>query len=420
MMTSKERFQTVLNHRSADRICVDFGATAVTGMHIRLIEALRRHYGLDDHPIKIADVFQMIGEIEPDLQEVIGVDIVGIKDRNTMFGFPLEDWKEFKTPWGQVCLVPGKFTTDVRDANGDYLMFPEGDTSLPPSGRMPQDNFFYDAIIRQDPIDDSKLNVEDNLEEFGPIPEESKAWIKRHLEAYKKTDKGIIMSIGGMQLGDVAAVPGVHMRHPKGIRDIAEWYMSTVMRPDYVKAIFERQTDIAVENLKTIYDIVGNDIDVMFICGTDLGTQDSQFCSDATFRDLYLPYYKKMNDWIHQNTTWKTFKHSCGAMVPLLPGLIDAGFDIINPVQINAKGMDSKFLKREFGDKLVFWGGGVDTQITMMHGTPAQVRDEVKRQCDIFGQDGGFVFNAVHNLQANMPVENAIAMIDTLREINHL
>ncbi len=420
-MTSRERLQTVLAHKQADRICVDFGATAVTGMHIRIVEGLRRHYGLEEHPIKIADVFQMIGVIEPDLQKVIGVDVAGIHGHYTMFGYPNTDWKEFKTPWGQTVLVPGGFTTDKRDTNGDYLMYPQGDTSLSPSGRMPEDGFFYDAIIRQDPIDEANLDPANNLEEFGPLDEASKNHMMSELKNIQQTtDQGVILSFGGMQLGDVAAVPGVHMRHPKGIRDIAEWYMSTVMRIDYVKAIFEKQTEIAIQNLQTVYDMVGNNIDVLFICGTDLGTQDSQFCSGASFDELYAPYYKRMNDWIHKNTTWKTLKHSCGAMVPLIPNLIDAGFDILNPVQINAKDMDPAFLKKEFGDKITFWGGGVDTQITMMHGTPAQVRDEVHRLCDIFGRDGGFVFNAVHNLQANMPLTNVIALIDAIREINKI
>ncbi len=419
-MTSKERLQAVLNHRSADRICVDFGATAVTGMHIRTIEGLRRHYGLEERPIRVSDVFQMLGEIDPDLQQVLGVDVNGIKGPGTMFGYPLTDWKEFKAPWGQVCLVPGAFNTDVRDENGDYLMFPEGDTSVPASGRMPKDNYFFDAIVRQDPIDDNNLKVEDNLEEFGPISPESLSWIKQHLDRCMLSDKGILLTSGGMALGDIALVPAIQLKHPKGIRDIAEWYMSTVMRRDYVTEVFERQTDIAVENLKKIFAVVGNNIDVMFICGTDLGTQDSQFCSAADFKELYLPYYKKVNDWIHQNTTWKTFKHSCGAMVPLLPSLIEAGFDIVNPVQVSAKGMDPKLLKKEFGKDLTFWGGGVDTQGAIMHGTPQQVKDDVKRMCDIFGPDGGFVFNAVHNLQANMPIANVIAMVDAIREINHL
>ena len=126
-----------------------------------------------------------------------------------------------------------------------------------------------------------------------------------------------------------------------------------------------------------------------------------------------------MNDWIHSHTTWKGFKHSCGAIVPFLPVLIEAGFDIINPVQINAKGMDSKMLKKEFGKDLTFWGGGIDTQRVLPFGTPDEVRRQVLEQCEIFGRDGGFVFNTVHNIQANVPVENVVAMLDALKIFNN-
>ncbi len=125
-----------------------------------------------------------------------------------------------------------------------------------------------------------------------------------------------------------------------------------------------------------------------------------------------------MTDWVHQHTSWKVFKHSCGSMVPLLDCLIDAGFDILNPVQINAQNMDPSMLKREFGDRLVFWGGGVDTQKVLPFATPAEVEAHVTRQCEILGKGGGFVFNAVHNIQANVPVENVVAMVKALKRFN--
>jgi uroporphyrinogen-III decarboxylase len=159
-------------------------------------------------------------------------------------------------------------------------------------------------------------------------------------------------------------------------------------------------------------------MDVVFICGTDFGTQNSQFCSADTYRDIWLPYYKKVNDWIHDNTAWKTFKHSCGAVEPFMPLFIDSGFDIINPVQVNAAGMDPQHLKDEYGKDLVFWGGGIDTQKMLPDGTPGEIRDQVFRHCDIFGKDGGFVFNAVHNVQANVPLENMVAVIEAINEFN--
>jgi uroporphyrinogen-III decarboxylase len=219
-------------------------------------------------------------------------------------------------------------------------------------------------------------------------------------------------------LGDIAMVPAPWMKNPHGVRDVAEWYMSLVARPDYVHAIFEQQTQVAVKNLATVHQLVGEAPQAIFLCGTDFGTQDSQFCSAETFRELYLPYYRRMTDWVHQHTSWKVFKHSCGSVVPLLDCLIDAGFDILNPVQINAHNMDPAMLKERYGDRLVFWGGGVDTQKVLPFATPAEVEAHVLRQCEILGKDGGFVFNAVHNIQANVPVENVLAMVKGLKRAN--
>jgi uroporphyrinogen-III decarboxylase len=193
--------------------------------------------------------------------------------------------------------------------------------------------------------------------------------------------------------------------------------MSTMTRMDFLREVFDRQADIAIQNIEKVNRAAGNCIDVVYECGNDFGTQDSQFCSAETLNELYGPAYKKINDWIHQHTGWKTFKHSCGAIVPLLDTLIDLGFDIINPVQINAAGMDPQFLKETFGSRITFWGGGVDTQKVLQLGTPQQVKDQVRKLCDIFGKNGGFVFSSIHNIQANVPVENVVALMDTLSEI---
>ena len=171
-------------------------------------------------------------------------------------------------------------------------------------------------------------------------------------------------------------------------------------------------------NLQKFYNTVGNNIDAIFICGTDFGTQDSQFCGVDTLEEMYLPYYKKLNDWIHANTNWKTFKHSCGAIEPLLNTFIKAGFDIINPVQINAKGMDPKHLKDTYGGQITFWGGGVDTQKVLSFGTVEDVKKQVHSECQILSKNGGFVFNTVHNIQANVPTENIVSMLDTIKNFN--
>ncbi len=303
------------------------------------------------------------------------------------------------------------------DTNGDLLIYPEGDMSVPPGGRMPAGGDFFDTILRQEPIDEAKLNPEDNLEEFQPIRADILAYLKTEAEQLRNSDRYVLGNFGGTGMGDIALVPGPFMKHPKGIRDVAEWYISTVSRKDYIHQIFSRQTEIALENLAKIYEVVGDVPGVAYVCGTDFGTQISTFCSPRTYKNLYHPYYKTINDWIHQHTPWKTFKHSCGAVEKFMALFIESGFDIINPVQCSAAGMDPKSLKERYGDHLVFWGGGVDTRTLCLSARPS-TEPEIFSRCEIFSPNGGFVFNTIHNALPNTPVKNFAAMIEALKEFN--
>jgi hypothetical protein len=413
--SSRANFLKTVSHQQPDRVVVDFGATTVTGIHVLIVEKLREHFGLEKRPVKVIEPYQMLGEIDSDLLRMMNIDIIGLFGEKNMFSISNKDWKVHKTFWGQEILFPGSFNYTYNN-NGDILMYPEGDLSARPSAMMPKSGYFFDALERQEPINEESL-VEDNLEEFGLIKEEELEFWANQVEALVDKSRAVVASFGGTALGDIALVPAVGLRNPRGIRSVTEWYISTLTRGDFIKDLYNRQTDIAIENLKKLYKVIGNRIDVAFICGTDFGTQNSTFCSPATYEDLWLPYYKKVNDWIHRNTGWKTFKHSCGAIEPLMDLLIESGFDIINPVQINASGMDPKLLKKKYGDRIIFWGGGVDTQGIFAFGTPHQVKEQVKKECDILNKNGGFVFNTVHNIQANVPFENVIAMLHALNEL---
>jgi hypothetical protein len=317
---------------------------------------------------------------------------------------------------GTPVLVPGGFST-APEPNGDILMYPENDRSAPPSGRMPKGGFYFDTIVRQEPIDDAKLNVEDNLEEFGPISDELLQYFTSETNRLRRdSDRAILANFGGTAFGDIALVPAPWLKNPKGIRDITEWYISTVSRFDYVYELFRRQCDIALKNLAKIHDAVGDQVSVVFITGTDFGTQNGPFISPAAYRKLYQPFHRRVNDWVHSHTPWKTFIHSCGSILALLPDLIDAGFDILNPVQCSAVGMDPAVLKEKFGGQLTFWGGGVDTQKTLPFGTPEEIRRQVHERIKVFGRGGGFVFNTVHNVQAGVPAENLVALYEAVRE----
>lgn len=416
-MNSKRTIQDALNHRQPERVPIDFGGTGQTGIHASCVEELRDYYGLEKRPVKAYEPYQMLGLIEDDLMECIGVDTQAVDIGYTMFGFRNENWKEWEAPWGQVVLVSENFNTKVDD-NGDILIYPQGDTTSPPSAKMPKSSFFCDAIVRQPPLEEDKLHPRDNIEEFGLISDEDLVRWKEQIEIVKDGTRARMTNVGGTAFGDIALVPAVQLKNPKGIRDIEEWYISTAIRQDYIHKVFQVQCDIAIKNLEKVAPVIGDTVDVVFICGTDFGTQVSTFCSVETYRNLWMPYYKIVNGWIHKNTSWKTFKHCCGSIRSLIPSLIESGFDILNPVQCSAANMDAQELKDEFGEKIVFWGGGVDTQKTLPFGTPEQVREEVLKRCEIFSKNGGFVFSSIHNIQANTPVENIVAMIDAVHEFD--
>jgi hypothetical protein len=415
-LTSRQRVLKTLNYQKVDRVPVDLGGTPCSGAHVSVIANLRRALGLDKagEPVKLVEPYQMLGEVAADLRAALGIDVVALPSPRNMFGFENAGWKKWRTFDGTDCLVPAKFNTKP-EPSGDILMYPQGDKSAQPSARMPKGGYYFDSIIRQKPIDDAKLDPADNLEEFQPISEEDLAYYERKAaELYDNTDLAVAAAFGGTAFGDIALVPAPWLKDPKGIRDIEEWYISTIARRDYIQEVFARQTEIALKNLRSIHQAVGDKVQVLHMDGTDLASQNSLFCSPDTYRELYLPFSRKLNDWIHSHTKWKTIKHCCGGCEPLIEGFIEAGFDILNPVQTSAKGMDPKHLVEEFGGRIVFWGGGVDTQQTLPFGSPDQVRRQVAERVRIFGQTNGYVFNTIHNIQCNTPVENVLAMFRAL------
>ena len=418
-MNSKDRLQATLNHTEPDRVCVDFGATHVTGIHVSVVGKLwKRLFGQSDYLVKVTEPYQMLGEIDPGLRDALGIDVTGFGGRKSLFGTDEEgEWKSFRLFDGTEVLIPHNLNYTIDPEKGDLLAYPEGDMSVPPSVRMPKGGYFFDTIIRQDPIDESRLNVADNTEEFSLLGEADLShFLRKKQKTANNQDYGTVLSLPGTAFGDIALVPAPFLKHPKGIRDIQEWYISALIRRDYVYAVFEKQCEIGLQNIDTLATLFGNTVDVAVVSGTDFGTQTSTFISVDTYRDLYKPFHIAVNKHIHEKTNWKTFIHSCGAVRDLIPEFIYAGFDILNPVQCSATGMDPRELKKEFGKEVVFWGGGVDTQKTLPYGTPDEVYREVRERIEIFAPGGGFVFNSIHNVQGNVPIENVEAMFRALRD----
>jgi hypothetical protein len=417
-MNSRERIRKALLHQQPDKLPVDFGATPVTGIHASMVYKLRQYYGLDTPgtPVKVVELFQMLGEIKDDLKKIMGVDCTVLEGKGTTFGFDKENWKEGGLFDGTPVLVPKLFNTEPNEEGGIF-QYAGGDKSYPPSGVMPKNGFFFDSTVRKTEVDDENLDPQDNLEGIVVISDQDLKYLKEKAEdLYKNTSYSIIGMHVPSSLGDIAWIPGPNIKDPKGIRDVAEWYISLHSRKDYVKRVFEGQTEISLETYKKINNAFGQFMDVQFISGTDFGYQQGIFISKETYRELFKPFHKKINDWIHENTSWKCFIHTCGSNYELLPDLIEAGFDILNPVQIAAKDMEPEKLKKKFGRYLTFWGGGVDTQKTLSLGSIREVKEEEKKLIEIFNVDGGFVFNAIHNIQANVPLENVVAMIEVIQE----
>jgi hypothetical protein len=224
-----------------------------------------------------------------------------------------------------------------------------------------------------------------------------------------------VVVVPGTSFGDIAQVPAPGMRRPRGIRDVEEWYISTLTRKDYIRQVFQRQCEVGLANIERMIRVLGDRVDVATVTGTDFGTQRGLFVSAATYRELYKPFHKAVNELIHRESGWKTFIHSCGSVYQLIPEFIEAGFDILNPVQCSAAEMEPRRLKKEFGRDIVFWGGGVDTQKTLAFGTADEVYREARERIGIFAPGGGFVFDAIHNVQAGTPVENVMAMLRAAR-----
>lgn len=420
MLSGRERVALALDHKEADRVPLDVGGCGATGMHVSLVYKLRQALGLDEPgtPVKVVEPYQMLGEIALDLLEKLGGDVIDLGGDTTMFGFKNEGWRPWTTFDGTPVLVPEGFNTDP-EPNGDIFLYPQDDKSAPPSGRMPKGGFYFDAIIRQDPIDESALRVEDNTEEFSLLSDEAVDQIGRWVDdAYNQTDKAILAGFANASFGDIALVPGVALKHPRGIRSIEEWYVSTITRRDFVLKVFERQCEIALANFEKVHKVVGDRIAAVFITGTDFGTQNGPLMSLETYRDLFKPFHGQVNDWVHQHTNWKTFMHCCGSVRDFMDDFIDAGFDVLNPVQCSARNMDPAELKAQFGDRLTFWGGGVDTQKTLPFGTPDDVRNEVRERIETFAPGGGFVFSTIHNIQAGTPTENLVALYEAVREFS--
>lgn len=419
-MTSRERLTATLNHEQPDKVVVDLGSTTITGINANALAKLRTALGLEERKIKISEPLQLLGLVEEDVLQALHIDVVDVTNNYTMFGFENKGWKPWRLQSGLEVEVPEDFNTTV-DEKGNTYLYAQGDMNYPPASKMPKDGYFFDHIERGNIEfdEDTVGGREDFKDDFGILTDKQLRFIEDRCNyIYNNTEYGMIGGGALAGLGDFAMIPGPNVKQPKGIRSIPDFMMAHQICPDYIHEIYEYQTEIALKNAELFKQACGEKIQAIIISGTDFGTQNGPFMSLDAFREFYKPYYKKLNDWVHKNTNWKTFYHSCGAVSTFIPDFVDMGVDILNPVQLSANGMDGKELKEKWGDKLTFWGGGVDTQKTLPFGTPEEVYKEVTERLELFNTNGGFVFNPVHNIQGQTTAENMMAMFKAIDDFN--
>jgi uroporphyrinogen decarboxylase len=397
-MNSRDRVLCALRHQESDRVPIDLGGTRQSGIAVSTYQRLKEYLGIRTQT-RVYDMFQMLAEIERPIMERFGADVIGLYRKDVAFGIRNENWKSWKMFDGSTVEVPGGFNP-VHDANGDLVLLRNGE----PMARMPHGGYYFDRVDKYPGAAHADV---DQLQLPLLTDEECDHYRLQSESLYQNTDFAIIAPLG----------PPYELFYGLGTGDFSAWMVTFATEPDYVAALFDKLTTTWIENLKRFAQAVGNRVQILQF-NDDFGTQDAPFLSVNMFRRQVMPFYRRGLDWIHQNTDMKVFLHSDGAIVPLIPSLIEMGVDILNPVQTSARGMDMALLKKQFGDRLVFWGGSLDCQKTLPFGTPEEVAAEVEAHVRNFSPGGGYVFASVHNVQAAVPPDNLVAMYDTALHVS--
>lgn len=407
-MTSRERVLKAIDHEEPDRVPLDLGGSFVTGIHAQSLHHLRRRLGLEDRPVRVTDVMQMLGEVEMDLVERLHLDVLPIEPLEMQLGLSdpsLKTWQLFD---GTEVFVPGDF--DVELKGDEWVLHAGQGKQRRPALHMPVGGYYFDSIDYgawhhdyepPDLADMRRASVN------WRVTDETLDFTRTRAEELRRgTDKALHLNCWG----------ALGMRY---VGYLTDFLCLLADDPGYVRELFEISTEVALQNLELLWQAVGENADLIFITGLDFGSQRAELFSPDTFREVYLPALKAHFDWVHEHTTWKCFEHSCGSIPAFVADLADAGLDILNPLQTSAAGMDPAWLKETVGEKLTFWGGGVETQGVLQFGTPEQVREQVAERIRIFAPGGGFVFNPDHNIQPKTPPENIIAAFETALEFGH-
>jgi len=378
-MDSRQRLHLALNHQEADRVPFDLGATVLTSIHVKSYQQLRQHLGLPAVEPQVVDIFQQIVAVDDDMRDRLKVDVRDVAPRSS-----------------------AAFRIEIKEM-GEYTYFYD---EWGIGWKMPKDGgWYYDMFSH--PLQNAESITE--LEKYPwPDPVDPARFVgmqARARQAAEVEKQGVFM--GGLCAGI--------MEMAAWTRGFANYFSDFANNEKLLVGIMTRVMEMKMAYWEKALAEVGHYVDVVGEAD-DFAGQYRMLISPAMYRRIVKPLHKQLFDFIHAHTRAKIFFHSCGAIRPVIPDLIEIGVDVLNPVQVSAVGMDSAELKQEFGKDITFWGGGVDTQRVLSTGTPEEVRADTRRRIEDLAPGGGFVFATVHNIQGNVSPENLMAMWDALQE----
>lgn len=410
-MNSRKRIISAINHKEPDRIPIDLGATPSSGISVVAWQNLLKYFGKEHLQTWVYDVVQEVVQPEMEILDQFGVDVLDIgRNFNQVPGY----WHKLELIKGFPCWYPKWFKVQEQQ-DGSWLAFNDLGEAI---GKMPLGATFFDQIIfpYQDGFPGNYNDLDLSMKRtvwggFGFTPwdwaDKPGFWEmlrEKTLDLKAKTDKAILLGVG-CNLFEWGTF----------LRRMDNFLMDLFLNPDEVHHLLDELMKRHMDLLANVCEAVGDIVDIIKF-GDDLGTNNGPLIPVETYREFFKPRHKEMCDYVKKHSNMHTMLHCCGGIYELIPELIDAGFEILNPVQINARNMEPLRLKREFGNDITFWGGGVDTRNVLNNATPQAVKDHVKYNLEIFSRGGGFVFNTVHNIMPDVPPQNIVAMFEAVHE----
>jgi uroporphyrinogen decarboxylase len=410
-MNSRQRILAAINHQEPDGVPVDLGATPSSGISAIAYHNLKQHLGIRRGHTWVYDVVQQLAQPEDEILDHFRVDALDI---GRTFNRRNEDWRDFDLPQGLRVQFPAWFRP-VRQPDGAWDALDAQGTRL---ATMPLGAAFFDQTffpyLEGYPASYADLDKWMSKVHWSGLAHspwdhagESDFWLQlrqRALTLSQETDRALVV-VAGCNLFEWGTF----------LRRIDNFLVDLVDDQPNVERLLDALLEKHLQTLEKVCQAVGDVVDILRF-GDDLGTDQGPFMSPQIYRKLFKPRQKVLTEYVKKHSQMHTFLHSCGSIYRLLPDLVEAGYEIINPVQTNARDMQPERLKREFGQSLTFWGGGCDTRQVLNRGTPAQVKDNVRRSIEALAPGGGFVFNTIHNILPDVPPENIVAMFEAVDE----